>query len=155
PASAARLVTDSALRGQYTSTQGTRVAMPAEYLRPDIDSLNPIFSFDTDRSYASQLFQRTAINLHYARHAYNGERVRWGVNPGHNEERLVNANGQVVSNNPGIQPTDLIGISNEITGRHESTGDVLIANASSGPDGIHAIRSEAELRTRLERLRSE
>ena len=83
PADAARLVTDVALTGKYVTPEGVTVdAGRVGALQPDQSSLmslqrpyNPADPANSDiradgqRSFAGQIFQTTAVNVHYATHA--------------------------------------------------------------------------------------
>ena len=132
PSAAARLVTDIALNGQYRSVLGTSVTLPRPELKPDNEAFNASSNSDASRSYASQLFQQTAVNIFYAGHSFNGQPARYRVSPERGTEQLIGTNGQILTDNPSLQARDLISISNEITGQHENSSDVVITNASGG-----------------------
>jgi YD repeat-containing protein len=75
PAAASRLVADVALTGRYRSTDGrTTVTINPETLQPDRESQRMAPGGEeagqSDRSYASQIFQVTAVNLGHARREY-------------------------------------------------------------------------------------
>ncbi len=78
PASAARLITDVALTGKYVTPQGVTVDLERTGgLIPDAESLRTLQSryahgrfddvkIDGSRTYAGQIFENTAVNIHYA-----------------------------------------------------------------------------------------
>lgn len=62
PADAARMITDVATTGEFKTTDGRTVKPDASLIKPDKEAQeNPVK--DGDRSYASQLFQGTAITI--------------------------------------------------------------------------------------------
>lgn len=64
PSEASRLVADMTTTGSYTTKSGTTVQLDQESLKPhDTACTNP--PVDGGRSYASQLFQVTAVNVGY------------------------------------------------------------------------------------------
>src|SRR5262249_53565715 len=63
PSEAAKLVADVALTGQYTAHDGTVVAVsPKAHGQSKLDLPTP----DGTRDHASEIFQVTAVNIHYA-----------------------------------------------------------------------------------------
>lgn len=70
PSQAAKLVTDVALSGEYKAQDGTKVRLDQGSLRPDHEAWleKPV---DGKRTFASQLFQVTAVNLYYQKHNPN------------------------------------------------------------------------------------
>ena len=60
PSKAAKLVTDVALTGEFTGTDGIKVKVDAT---PHNDSKNDV-RYESRRSHASEIFQVTAVNLH-------------------------------------------------------------------------------------------
>src|SRR5262249_6660682 len=68
PSRAAQLIADVVTTGQYTPSDGdSPITVSAGSIRPQGSGLNPN-EREGDRSYASQLFQTTAFNLHLAQH---------------------------------------------------------------------------------------
>lgn len=66
PSKAAKLVADIALNNQFVTSDGTKVSVDADSLKPDDESKNnPALS--GERNYASHIFAITALNVHYAR----------------------------------------------------------------------------------------
>jgi len=66
PSAAARLVADVALNGLYRDRFGRAVRLDAESLKPDMEAQDSPPQ-DGERSFASQLFQVTAVNLYWQR----------------------------------------------------------------------------------------
>ncbi len=67
PSDAVKLVTDVATTGEYTAPDGTHVKIDPKAADREAKG-DP--SKDGDRSHASQIFQDTAINLHYQKEPY-------------------------------------------------------------------------------------
>lgn len=65
PALAAKLVVDMATTGSYVAKDGTKVALDRQSLRPDEDAEQK--NSLSNRNFASQIFQVTAVNLSYAK----------------------------------------------------------------------------------------
>src|SRR5262249_52480811 len=76
PSEAARLVTDVATTGSYRTTDGrSTVHIDAGSIQPDAESVRSRPGGEAeipgDRSYASQLFEVTAVNVGHAQHEYH------------------------------------------------------------------------------------
>ncbi len=66
PSLVSKVVVDAALTGQFKTADDTVVKLSAQNLRPDAEaSNNP--PFDGERSFASQIFQETAVNVYWQR----------------------------------------------------------------------------------------
>jgi len=65
PALAAKLVVDMATTGSYVAKDGTKVALDRQSLTPDQDAEQK--NSLSNRNFASQIFQVTAVNLAYAK----------------------------------------------------------------------------------------
>lgn len=66
PSKASQLIADVATTGQYTAKDGSTVTLDQKDLAKDSNSqANLSANGDGDRSYASQLFQTTALDLHF------------------------------------------------------------------------------------------
>lgn len=108
PSEAARLVTDVATTGKYKTPDGTEVTVDPASIKPRDQEAQTNPPGDGDRSHASQIFQVTAVNVHYQTHGYdytdvNGvehhvppgklqyqqAEVKPGTNPPETGERLV------------------------------------------------------------------
>ncbi|MBS1956238.1 MAG: FHA domain-containing protein [Cyanobacteria bacterium SZAS-4] len=161
PASAARLITDVALTGKYVTPEGVTVDVGRTGgLTPDAESMASLqqpfkpnnryadVSIDGKRTFAGQIFENTAVNIHYAdlmsgsvsnRGSYvyePGDVIQYkkvAPTPGQVKdtgERLVayrtDANGNLqeipISNEPHIYTHDLHDIYNRIVPSTDSTG---------------------------------
>ena len=157
PSKAAALVTDVALTGKFV-TENTRdndVVLDRSCLRPDKEAANNPPK-DGDRSYASQIFQMTAANIHWQRRMYdpNGVGVARGdlryvqvqpINDQDTGERVRKPNGETVKirdkdgnetkiMEPFLGMGDLVSISNEITRKRES--NFAIANSAENRESL-------------------
>lgn len=140
PASAARLVVDVATSGAYIASDGTRVVLDKQSLRPDQDADRK--DAEDNRTYASQLFQVTAVNVYYAKFAdgirYEQHPVDPNIVPVDTGERLVDyssnppktigfswwdkhVNGykDTTFHRPSLFSDDLIEVYQSITGKTE------------------------------------
>jgi len=66
PAAAAKLVADVATTGQFKTADGSIINIDANSLQKDFEAGKAIQEKD-DRNYASQIFQVTAVNIHWQR----------------------------------------------------------------------------------------
>lgn len=71
PEQAARLIADQILTGTYTTNDGFTLTPNRVSMKPEFDSLHP--PDDKARSYASQVFQVTAVNAYWQKIAANTE----------------------------------------------------------------------------------
>jgi hypothetical protein len=165
PSDAAKLVADVSLTGQYIAKDGTVVHQAPNY-HGGLGSKYP-------RDHASEIFQVTAVNIHYAQenaktnppgqiryvqttldspHDPNdtGERIKdFSKNPPNGED--VQRDGKVLSR-PDLTDNDLCGISQAITGLNEkgmlfATPEGIAGNEND--DHIVTVHSEAELEKKL------
>lgn len=67
PEQAARLISDQILTGTYTTADGFTLTPNRVSMKPEFDSLHP--KDDKTRSYASQVFQVTAVNVYWQKEA--------------------------------------------------------------------------------------
>ncbi|HEY9871511.1 MAG TPA: FHA domain-containing protein [Candidatus Obscuribacterales bacterium] len=148
PSEAARLITDVATTGKYVTVDGALVDLgrvPGG-LKPDDESLLSLsrpfdagmhtdIKMDGKRTYASQIFQNTAVNIKYAKSldvdVPQTEFVMYEMHPtnrpGDTGERLVryqaNADGSItardLADNPHVADWELTDIHNKITGRND------------------------------------
>lgn len=160
PADAVRLVTDVALTGKYTTVTGQPVEVARlGTLNPDKESLQALqqpfrggwgdLKSDNSRSFASQIFEQTAVNVHYAQNPQSvlrGASVRLQpgdvvayqkveVPPGSDDtgERLViyrrDANGRLEAISAGDAPNlnleDIEGIYRNVVPAHDSNGNII------------------------------
>jgi hypothetical protein len=181
PAEAARLVTDIALTNRYETTSGgTEVRIGSNLRRPRILRDGEVET-PSDRDYASQIFQVTAVNVHYARHGlavegghlppgevvYTQSPFRMAGLAGDTGERLIDGNGNAILDRQGhpvrspmLHDDAVSEIMNAISG--SDPPETLLASADRGLDdqgralaGYRNNRrfgSERELRQQLEEL---
>ena len=164
PAQAARLVADVALTGEYRGTHdGTVVKQDPKAHTQSLEWPTP----DGARSHASEIFQVTAINLHYAQfNKVHGTNIRYEqVEPkpedkGDNGERLWNGTTETPDGkggfvrSPNMSEGQLTMVSNEISARPEQ--DVTLASAkwfSGTPENVTKIESKEELASKLKYLK--
>jgi len=152
PSQAAKLISDVALDGAYKSSAGITV----DYSNSLADSRQPHGQAKTnppqdgERSYASQLFQVTAVNLYYQQLAKSDETGYFQYEQ-HDNDYLVpgtkpaykSASGealigyrkdgkfvQMVTDDPYFYPDQMTGVMNQITGKNEK-GVVLVQKAEN------------------------
>src|SRR5262249_17217242 len=154
PSEAARLITDVATTGRYVTADGAIVDLgrvPGG-IKPDYEasmSLNRTFDgtsnldlqVDGMRTYASQIFQNTAVNVKYAGHGPHDVVVTYEVHPstapGDTGERLFSYVGNpdgslsrhVLKDHPHTYTHELTDIHNRITGGGDA-GFVLSGHQS-------------------------
>lgn len=166
PSAAARLVADVATTGQFQTADGSRISIDAKSLVADEEARqhpNP----DRLRSYASQLFQIAAVNVHWQRqtHTPSGSVVARGAihyeqhqdlrGPWDRGERLIDYSGPVpreIGKQPQLGVGHLTDISNQITGLHES-GFTLENRRRGGMNSIY-VSSEQELKDEILKARA-
>ena len=166
PSDAARLVADVAMTGEYRTANGTIVKVNP---RPHGESYEwP--TKDGDRSYASEIFQVTAANIHWVQRNHHTDRqYRYeqrepnAGDPSDTGERKVDyskhpprlakdADGPVHS--PDLDDRDLTEISNAITGKKET--DVQIEHEGDhcgSTKGTLTVKNEEELKAKLKDLK--
>ncbi len=155
PSAAAKLVADVGTTGEYTAGNGTHVKLNSQCLKPDGEARkDPPES--GDRTFASQLFQTTAINLYYKKNEPNVE-YRQLPNPVSDQsssrgEQLVDISKnppQVIRNSDGT-PKDFSGFATEhvaqtynaISGKENF--DVGLAAPPFDVKPVHATAIETE-----------
>jgi hypothetical protein len=172
PSEAARVVVDAATSGKYYDITGSQVDLSRipQALEPDRDSLKAAsLAFDRGgndlrvdgaRTYASQIFQNTAVNVEYAHSAkykVNGEDIIMyfkGVPTAVNRsgEQLVRF-GRDSQNNlvrelkgeaPNLTSEQLADVHNRIINSN-STDFMLVNRAIAAPSGSRAIDSVRDL----------
>jgi len=169
PASAAKLIADVALDGAYVSPgTGLRVAYTgslADSRRPHGEAKNhpPI---DGQRSFASQIFQVTGVNLYYQQvkkdnhdpgviqyEQHDGD----AANANDNGERLkaypAGGPARIVGYGPAIGVDEMTKIMSEITAKSES-GYVLEFKAPINSKEVTVIDSPAKLDQTLSRMKN-
>ena len=137
PSQAARLVTDVALNGRYHATMGPEVAIDPKTVDPE--SINS--ADDTaNRTHASEIFERTAINLKLAqKNATTGGNLKYEQHkPGQGSESgeglydygHLDEKGQptFIADYPSLTDSDVVDISSFISGRDE-TGSFIVSES--------------------------
>jgi hypothetical protein len=177
PSQAAKLVTDVALSGEYKAQDGTKVRLDQGSLRPDHEAWleKPV---DGKRTFASQLFQVTAVNLYYQKHNpnihYEQGKPDASAIPPTNGERLVdysknppepmaygafekwwdkkdNADFQ----QPNLYDSQILEIGNSITGETDTDWYIgnkqhsNISNTVDSPQALQAALLEAKHQGKL------
>lgn len=157
PSAAAKLISDIALKGEYQCNvpqdDGTFKAItveqtPAPFNKQTLD----VPAKDGNRSYASQIFQVTAVNIHYKAEGKGTwyEQRCDSNDPKDNGERLHKPDG-TIEKNPALPDYAFVEIHNSITGRNDAGFLLEAPSAICGPDKlITHITSPAELEQRLQ-----
>lgn len=149
PSDAARMVTDLALTGKYTAGDGTRLDMTQTFTGPDgkpiTMSITPkseagtkVPVDDGKRSYASELFQVCAVNLHYAKNGGTTHYVQPEYNKRHpkdSEEKLYKPDG-TIEDSPELSAGAIVDIYNSIIGPTK-----MLERMSKGLDTRFAIKN--------------
>ncbi|HEY9684452.1 MAG TPA: hypothetical protein V6C86_22920 [Oculatellaceae cyanobacterium] len=169
PSEAAKMVADIALTGQYTShpvtmPDGTVVPGVTVHLNPSPHDQSTEFPpQDGFRTYASELFQVTAVNVHYRiEHALRHSDIEYRQKE--NKEELWDkaANKPVMKNGkpcrePNLDDRTYGEISDAITGKNEGK-DVAIVNGdyhSGKLENVLVVKSPQELEDQLKRLKAQ
>lgn len=115
PALAARVVVDMATTGRYVAADGTKVSLDQQSLKPDQDAAQKDSIFN--RSYASQLFQVTAVNLSYAKTQPNIHYEQHKVDPNlagdYGERQVDYSSGKPKERTPGWFDKHFNGVSDD------------------------------------------
>lgn len=157
PADAAKLIVDVFLTGSFRSGYDGRTVRPHNsLLMPDIEA-NQQRVPSGQRTYASQLFQGTAISLVYAGYrqtqrnfsAYNHRQVEI------EEEVIYSAGGRSVRDEfDGLTPAQIVEMNRHITGGRNRLN--IIERRDIHPfDGQNHVGSEDELKELLSNLKKE
>jgi len=160
PEAAAKLVTDVATTGKYTTRDGLEVTVPQSCISPDAEAVGHT---DGDRGQASQIFEGTAINIKYAEYnkANPPAQLKYeeldpdpkDKNPG-TGERVTDYSKhppEVVSkNSTGITSPDIEHLNYEISGKHEKGMVIQNGSYSDGKsDGTTQVNSKEDLNKAL------
>ncbi len=152
PAAMARLLADVGTTGKFKTQDGSQITLDPKSLKPDKEA-DSRFPVDWSRSYASQVFQLTAANIHWQRqtnlpdgtYAGKGNIQYTQVSGpkayvGDTRERIVNLNngsiqmqtdsagGTRPNDSPHLSPIPLPDIAQQITGKSADT--MVIANSA-------------------------
>ena len=182
PSAAAQLVADVAISGHYQTTDRTDVRITSDMLQGTEEMSHQ--RGDGTRSYASEIFQVTAVNIQYVRNGLWTEdgrteladpgRVRYEQHPenvlqGDSGERLVDysrsaAGAEVIdpithlpARSPNLTENQLRDIGEQISGTQERP-EILAGRERVGSRGYnldHPVVSEQDLRETLSRMRRE
>jgi hypothetical protein len=159
PSAVAKVVADVATTGSFVTASGVRVSMVENQLIPDQEARS---HRDSQRSYASQIFQLTAVNAKYAVQNARGElggKVRYeqvepvkGANPPDTGERLVDYSTnppRVVHRGPNLSVKELPEMTYEITGRRQRDMVLMHSQNAGWFDGTRKVASVQDLSNEL------
>ncbi len=148
------VVKQVALSGEYRTPGGTTVRPDANSLKPDWQAklykpYDPARN-NSGRSFASQIFQVTAVNTYYASQGLNRRyEQRRPENPEDTGERLIDTtNNSVVAKVPDLSCANMVEANRQMTG---STIPILETNELSDAN-VTQVASTADLKTQLEDL---
>ncbi|MCA9800546.1 MAG: tyrosine-protein phosphatase, partial [Cyanobacteria bacterium HKST-UBA02] len=174
PSEAVRLISDVVITGKYVTANGVKVDLGRipGVLAPDSEARMLARGFSADgsdlkidgrRTYASQIFETTAVNLNWAQSAeYKlkpGDMVVYEKVPGpvtgsgteelvrYSVDSLGNLNREVVKNSPHIYVSDLEPLYRQISGTTDSNFVLW--------HGANGINSADDLRRSIERIEKE
>jgi hypothetical protein len=159
PAEAAQLVADVALTGQFMAKDGSGLTVKVDPKPADQEAKENNLQ-DGDRSYASQLFQVTAVNLHWQSipgMSYEQRPVTAADTlKGNTGDVLLSGQKVYLANNPDLASEDLVDIGNKISGHHDAPF-VLIKSDHSGVQSKDAVsfRDERDLSRQLLAMKNE
>ncbi len=157
PSKAANLVAQVALSGEYTDTQGHQVRLDAQSLTPDKEAVHhpPL---DSDRSFATQLFNVTAVNLAYQREGVERRYEQHKPSPGDTGERLYDTSETPRKElkdkkEPDINEDQIVEAYRGITGDQTSPVVIAAADNYSGPGAkVTKVETEQALDDQLKTL---
>lgn len=157
PERAAGLVADVALTGKYTASDGTPVTVPAGVLTPDHEAVNhpPV---DGKRSFASQMFQMTAINLLYQKDGGWWTYTQTDVPASERETdtgeraRFLGIPHPFASRDPGVTIRDMARTHEIITGRKDRDLIMFVGKSDSSNPSLTGVSSPSELTDRLDQM---
>jgi hypothetical protein len=175
PAEASKLVADIALNGEFVTASGSRIKIDKDNFNPDCEALyNP--ARPGERSFASQLFEITAANIHWQKRLFDtdghavdrgdlrylqirpvksipndtGERVR-NFHADSNGITIIGGDGKKALD-PQLAPGPLQDISNEISGKNE-TGFVF--DGTGGDERVVSFDSTKQLHDELNKAKKQ
>lgn len=168
PSEAAKLVADVTTTGEYTTKDGSKIKINGGSLEPH-DQAKTHPPIDGQRGHASQIFQVTAVNIHYQRNGDIRYEQRERTGRGDNGERLVDYSENPPKDKtagffekhlagvkdsdyhkPGLDDEQIVDVGNQITG--DSKNDWYIRNGSDkivGEDKVVNIESEKQLEDKI------
>lgn len=169
PSKAAKLVVDVATTGSFTTKDGTTITLAADSLKPDEEARGTTPA-NGQRSFASQIFQITAVNVHWQRsnsdpfgnYADKGS-IKYEQIPSkrnlfgkdHGERLLHYLPGQLqpkeLAKGPTLGAPHLKEIANQISGLNES--DFVLENKLKGGANTVKVGSEQELKEAIKKAK--
>lgn len=159
PDSAAKLVADIALQGQFTDTEGYKVELNPKSSDPESKS-SP--EFDGNRSHASELFQVAAVNLFWAReNKATGKQVKYeqrtpGKDTGEYLMDYSETPPKEVAREPYMHDEGVQLINKYLTG--EESDGIMIAQKDKiygSGDRLTTFSNEEEFQSKLVKLHEE
>jgi hypothetical protein len=138
PAAATQLVVDMATKGEYITKSGTHVTINRDAFQ--VHETDPYGKYNPPlplgRGLASQIFEVTAVNIHYAKNNPNIHYEQVAADPTatppHNGEQLVDYSGakpkpvlgddKLPIHSPALNGEQIADVSNEITGDQPKAG---------------------------------
>ncbi len=160
PGTAAKLVADVAITGSYTAQDGTRVSFDKNQIKPDTEAQNTKRR-DGERSYATQLFNQTAVNLAYQKTNPN---IRYEIQPPGGErlmdysrtppQQLRDCNGKI--QHPNLTDNQIVGVYSTLTGKDGK--DTYLAHQSAidkDSSLLTPFASQQELGNKLAELKAQ
>jgi hypothetical protein len=177
PSSVAKLLADVSATGKFVTADGSTITPDAGSLKPDIEA-NFRQPIDGRRSFASQVFQLTAVNVYWQRQSTMPDGTAAGLGnivftqakgpkafPSDTKDRMINrASGHILmqADSAGkLRPDDaphltlppLVDIAKQISGK-EFPNFIIASTAVPGAvgEGIINFGSVDELHTRLKEL---
>ena len=150
PSEAAKLIADVGTTSTYTSLDGTKVKLSRLDLQKDSESKqNP--PRDGDRSYASKLFQETAIDLHFADSKLRFLEVPVNAKGKFDYEAILDRNDGQGYPFTGLRLADMAVIENKIVGHADPHRYLRNSDSGAGHNGLETLfTSENELRNAFE-----
>lgn len=156
PGEAAKLIADVGTTGSYTATDGTTVHLSKRDLKKDAESMqNP--PIDGARSYASKLFQETALDLNFS-----DQKLRFLEVPAParaagtilDSEALLDRKTGQTEKFDGMSLSELANIQGKILGQANPLQYLSNADTGTSPGGMEAqFKSEDELKELLKSAR--
>jgi LysM domain len=158
PSAAAKVIADVGTKGSYTANDGTKVHLrPGDFDKDTESSTNP--PKDGDRSYASKLFQETALNLFYQSQgkryvetpATPGDRSSFGLP---DKSEVVDASGKR-ENFTGINMRQLGDVDAQINTKGDTSHFLVHYDVSPAERGgkVQTFHTEDQFKTQLENLK--
>ncbi len=181
PAEAARVVADVATTGKYRTPSGTEVELDPGSIKPCQDEARNNPPNDGERSHASQIFQVTAVNVHYQTHGmdytdengvkhhvppgklkYTQEETKPGTYPPETGERLYDTSqtppklimeGKSPANSPNMYDGEFADLTDKMSGKKDA---VDIGHGSANySDRTQKFDNEEEMKELIAKAKAE